>query len=184
MAKYDKLTVGEKLSETTYYHVAKIDKTTKRVQLTTDQGTNVVVDAAYVDGLMTSASQVEKEESMTRTEIAELILSNKNIVMTVNFNKQVKEADVVKEVIEAQQNSTPREFEKKVKAAVKGVLAGVERTLVGYHSSGKDEFGRVHFIDMNLERKISSTGYDSRLRQVDPRTVNWVILKGVKYIAR
>jgi hypothetical protein len=74
------------------------------------------------------------------------------------------------------------DFEKAVKKNLADALTGEERTMVGRHYGRTDEFGRIKFIDMEApggydEAKDS----DSRQRLVDPRTINWAILRGVKY---
>ena len=51
--------------------------------------------------------------------------------------------------------------------------------MIGRHYGEVTEFGRIKFIDME-EEKTPGT-YDNRIRQVDPRTINWFIARGVKY---
>jgi len=53
-------------------------------------------------------------------------------------------------------------------------LNGEERVLTGYHTGSQDEFGRIQAVDMDI-----TTGMPNRL--VDPRNLNWLVLKGVKY---
>ena len=175
---FNKLKPGQVLSETQFYTVEKVKG--NEVQLKTDSGEDVVVDKGYIEQCVNSAEQFSQSKKITRTEAAAMFLANSNIAMTVNFNKQVKELDIVKEITEAYQNSTPKEFETKVKKAIKKSLDGEERTMVGRHYGNQDEFGRVQFIDMNLPRE-KGKNYDTRMRLVDPRTINWFIVNGVKY---
>jgi len=114
---------------------------------------------------------------ITKTDLTKIFLENSNVVFTVSFNKQVKEADVVNEIKEAYEKSTPTEFETKVKKAIKRSLAGEERVLTGYHTGSQDDFGRVTTIDMNI-----TEGAQTRL--VDPRSLNWLVLKGRKYTVK
>ena len=72
------------------------------------------------------------------------------------------------------------EFKKKIASAVSDALVGEERTMVGRHYGSQDEFGRIRFIDME-EKKDDTKDYDTRQRLVDPRTICWLILRGVKY---
>jgi len=176
--KFKELKAGDKLSETQYYSVVKISG--NRVQLKNGLGQDIVVDNGYVEDCLTSGNQFTEEKSINKTELSKLFLENPNVVFTVSFNKQVKESDVIKEIQEAYESSTPKEFETKLKKAVKNGLNGEERVLVGYHTGVQDEFGRVSSIDMNIE-KDPSKDYNSALRLVDPRTLNYLILKGVKY---
>ncbi len=111
-----------------------------------------------------------------------MFIGNPGVAITVNFNKQVKDADVVKEVMDAYSGSTPKVFEVALKKAVKSALTGVERTMIGRHYGDMNEFGRVNFIDMEETRTPGS--YDNRLRQVDPRGLNWFICRGIKYTVK
>jgi len=166
------LKVGEKLSETQYYKVIKIAG--DKVQLKNGIDQDIVVDKAYVEDCLTSAEQYTKEESINKTELTKLFLDNHSVAFTVSFNKQVKEADVTKEIMSAYEGSTPKTIEAAIKKAVKRGINGEERILTGYHNGTLDDFGRVQVVDMNV-----TEGSPNRL--VDPRTLNYLILKGVKY---
>lgn len=182
MTKFKDLKNGDVLSETQFYKVLAISG--DKVKLGTESGQPVTVDQGYVEKLLVSANQSTDTKKITRTELAEMLLTNPYVAMTVNFNKQIKEADIKAEIQKAYDESTPKEFSVKMAKAVKRSLEGEERTIVGYHGGGKDDFGRVHFTDMQIDRDFSKATYDNRHRLVDPRTVNWLILKGVKYIAK
>ena len=71
-------------------------------------------------------------------------------------------------------------FKKAVSKAID--LKGEERTMVGRHYGTQDANGRVSFVDMEVETKAS--GYDARMRLVDPRTLNYLIVGGVKYVVK
>jgi hypothetical protein len=181
MTQFSSLAVGEILSETQYYKV--LQKTKTQVQLETDTGEKIVIDKPYVE-LLQSASQSTSEEKVSKTAATEIFKAASFQAVTVNFNKQVKEADVVKEIVGAYETSTPKGFAKAVKDAVKRSNAGEERTMVGRHFGAADDFGRIHFIDMNIPRGKADADYDVRQRLVDPRTINWVIINGVKYTVK
>lgn len=178
MTKFKNLKVGEKLSETQYYSVEKISG--NRVQLINQNEQRVVVDNGYVEQCLTSANQHDGVKKITRTEMAKLFIENPNIVFTVSFNKQVKEADVVKEVMETYEASTIKSMATAVKKAIKKALNGEERVLVGYHTGVQDDFGRISAVDMNIA-KDPSKDYNTALRLVDPRQLNYLIIKGVRY---
>lgn len=182
MSKFKNLKVKEVLSEQSFYTVEKIQG--NKVQLKTDSGQMIVVDEGYVDSFLTSANQFSKEEKVSKTELTEIFLSFPRTAITVNFNKQVKEADVAKEIQEAYENSNPKEFSTKMKQALKKGLAGEARTMIGRHFGTQDEFGRVQFIDMSIDRDFSKPTYDNRQRQVDTRTLNWAIINDVKYVVK
>lgn len=173
MTQFSKLKQGEILSESQFYTVEKV--VGDKVQLKPEGGESIVVDKNYAEGYLISGEQEDGTiEKITRTELAELLIKSPGVAMTVNYNKQVDPKDVAKEIMTAYENSTPKAVEDAVSKAVKKGLAGEERTMIGYHNGIQDEFGRVKFIDMKI-----ATGIKNRL--VDPRTLNYLILKGIKY---
>lgn len=179
--KFNKLKTGDKLSETQYYSVVKVSG--EKVQLKNGLSQDIIVDKAYVEDCLTSADQFDTESKLSRTDLAKLFLENPNVALTVSFNKQVKPEDVVKEIMESYEGSTPKTIEAAIKKAVKKGLAGEERVLVGYHTGVQDDFGRVSAIDMNIA-KDPSKDYNTALRLVDPRQLNYLILRGTKYVVK
>jgi len=179
--QFNKLKEGNKLSETQYYKVVKIKG--DKVQLKNGIDQDIVVDKGYVEECLTSGEQFDTEVKISKTDLTKLFLENPNVVFTVSFNKQVKEADVTKEIMDAYEGSTPKSIEATIKKAVKKALNGEERVLEGYHNGIQDEFGRVNAIDMNIP-KDPSKGYNTALRLVDPRELNYLILKGTKYTVK
>jgi len=173
--QFNKLKTNSTLSETQYYRVVKIAG--DKVQLKNGLSQDIVVDKNYVEDCLTSGDQYEEEVKLSKTDLTKLFLENPNVVFTVSFNKQVKEADVVKEIQAAYESSTPKEIEAKIKKAVKRGLSGEERILVGYHNGVQDDFGRVSSVDMNITD-------GSPMRLVDPRNLNFLVLKGTKYIVK
>lgn len=179
--EFNKLKQGDVLGESQFYTVVSL--TSDSAHLKNDYGDVITVNKDYVESCIISANQYTEEKVVNKTDIASLFINHPNIVMTVSFQKQVKEVDVTAEILEAYQNSTPKEFETKLKKAVKKGLNGEERIMVGRHFGEINDLGRVNFVDMSLE-KDSTKSYDSRFRQVDPRTISWLILKGIKYIVK
>lgn len=183
MTEFKNLKEKEKLSETQYYSVVKIAG--EKVQLVNDFGENIVVDSKYVDKCLTSASQFERTEAITRTEMAAMFIANAYVVLTVSFNKQVDEKIAKGQLYELYPNKggkilSEAEYKKNVDTIIKSVISGEERIMVGRHFGELNEFGRVQFVDMEIGRDMEKT-YDTRLRQVDPRTINFLILRGTKY---
>jgi len=173
--KFKQLAVGEVLSEVQYYKVVKLAG--NKVQLKNQANTDIVVDNNYVESCLISGKQYEKEEKISKTDLTTLFLGNPNTAFTVSFNKQVKETDVTKEIMDSYEGATPKTMEAAIKKAVKRALNGEERILEGYHTGSQDEMGRVQVVDMNI-----TTGSPNRL--VDPRTLNYLILKGTKYTVK
>lgn len=186
MTKFSNLKVGEKLSEVQFYSVVKI--VGDRVELKTDAGKSIVVDKGIVESYLTSASQFTTEVSILRTEMAALFLSSPGVAMTVNFNTQVKEKDALDAMAAIYPNKggkmlSEADYKKKAKEILSSVITGKERTMVGRHYGSVNEFGRVSFIDMEIDKE-DGKDYDTRTRQVDPRTINWMIIRGVKYTVK
>lgn len=181
MSKFKNLKPGDVLSETAFYKVEKI--VGDRVQLQVDNGESVILNQGYVDSLLTSADQFEKTEKVTRTEMSEILLSHPRTAVTVSFNKQVESASVVTEIQEAYSNTAPKDLPATLKKVVAKALVGEERLIVGRHYGGQDEYGRLPFVDMNIDRDFSKS-YDNRLRKVDTRTLNWIIVDNTKYIVK
>lgn len=182
MVNFKNLKKGECLSEVQYYTVEQVKG--NKVQLKNDKNEFIVVDNNYVEKCLISASQFSTEKFITKTEAAQLFISNAGIAMTVNFNKQVKDSDVKKAIFDLYPNKgkivSEKDFQTKVGSILKSALEGEERTMIGRHSGEVNELGRVQFVDMEAGL-VAGKSYDSRFRQVDPRQINYVILKNVKY---
>ena len=174
------MNTGEVLSELQFYTVSRVEG--GNVILNSDNGQEVVVSKKYAEKMLNSASNYTTTEKVTRTELVGLFLSSPRLAMTVNFNKKVKETEIQKAIVDLYPNKgklvSEAEFKKKVKSALN--LKGEERTMVGRHYGSQDENGRVHFIDME-QKYDASKDYDTRSRLVDPRTLNWIVVDGVKY---
>lgn len=186
MTDFKKLKVGSKLSETQYYKVEKV--VGNQVQLRNDFDEPVVVDNNYVEKCLTSADQFEQERTMSRTDVANLFIASTNVALTVNYNKQVNEKDVKDQLVSLYPNKggkilSEADYKKAISKVISSALSGEERIMVGRHYGNQDEFGRVRFIDMEKSQD-KSLDYDNRQRLVDPRTINWLILKGVKYVVK
>lgn len=181
MGKFKNLKTGDVLSETSFYKVEKV--VGNKVQLGMENGESVVLDEGYVNSFLSSADQYSKEEAVTRTEMGEIMIKSSFRALTASYQKQVKDTDIQKEIQDAYDNSTPKEFGTKMKAAVKKGLNGEERIMKGRHFGVQDVNGRLSFVDMGIDRDTSKT-YDTRLRLLDPRTLNWLIVDDVKYIIK
>lgn len=170
--------LGDVTSETQFYTVEKVNG--NQVILRNDDGEQIEVNKQYAESFLSSASEVEKEESLSRTEVIEKFMTCTGVAVTVNFNKKVDAKDVLAEIMNTHNNTAPKDVEKAFKATVKRALEGEERTMIGRHFGSLDVNGRLHFVDMQIQ-KDTSKDYDTRNRLVDPRTINYFICRGVKY---
>jgi hypothetical protein len=179
--KAQDLQIGEYLSDIQYYRIIKIDE--ESVSVTNQRGFESYIDKEIVAEGMYSASQYETEKLVTRTEICEQLEQAGNHIFTVNFYKQVKTKDIEEKLLKVIQSHKSNSFSeveiiKTLKKASKTLLEGEERTLIGYLSKVEPKVGRSTVIDLELSRD------KYRIRQVDHRTINWLVLKNIKYIVK
>lgn len=180
--KFNNLKQGEILSESQFYKVVKIAG--KQVQLENSSGENIIVDNKYVESCLNSADQFEKEVKSTKTELAEVLLSNPRTAMTVAFYKQ--DTPKTKKVFEGEKQAKIKEIQAApvgriesllndlVENPISKVIPGSLRVMKGRHNGDQDEFGRVSFIDMEV-----TTGVPTRV--VDPRSIEYIITNKTKY---
>jgi len=180
--KVSKIKKGSKFSRHSFGTVTNLDSS--RVELRNEAGytwhvTNDVIENEF------EFSDIENEiKKITATEMAQLIVDNPFIVMTVNFNKKIDEKALEAKILDLYPNKggkilSESVFKAKVKESLSNLTKGEERTLVGYHKSRIDVNGRFAFTDMEIE-----SGEKHNLRLVDPRALNWVVVMGVKYVLK
>uniref|UniRef100_UPI00341CF120 hypothetical protein n=1 Tax=Okeania sp. SIO2F4 TaxID=2607790 RepID=UPI00341CF120 len=174
---FTQMKVGDNLSEVQYYSVTEVLE--DELVLTNERGYPIKVAKGIVEEGMYSAQQYEKEQKVSRTELCELLEGAGDIVFTVNFRKKIKEEDVLEAVLSTLkgQELTSPQAKKQLKATLKQALQGEERTLVGYLLQTEPKMGRSQVIDLEAEG-------DHRTRLVDHRTINWLILKNIKYLQK
>ena len=193
------LQIGEYLSEVQYYKI--VDSSDKSITVINERGFKLNIDRDIIAEGMYSASQYKTEKLVTRTEICEQLERAGNHIFTVNFYKQVKTKDIQEKLLQAIQSDksnsltaegghpqappfqggermTEAEIVKAFKKISKTLLEGEERTLIGYLSKVELKVGRSTVIDLELPKD------KYRIRQVDHRTINWLILKNVKYVVK
>lgn len=173
-----KIAKGFILSESQFYEVVEVS--TSGVVVKDDNGQKIQLSTQYAEKMLSSAHDFTKVEKVTKTELAEIFKANSRIAMTVTFFKQVKEADVVAEVVAEVSGAKLSEIEKAIKKGIKKAITGEERTMIGRHYGSMDEFGRIHFVDMQVV-KDPAKSYDTRMRLVDPRTITALVVNGIQY---
>lgn len=182
------LKVGSILSESSFFVVKEVKP--DGIEAVDDKGNIVNIGNDYVNDILHSADNFTTEEKKTMTELAEILISSSRIAMTVSFYK--KEVEKTKkayaaekqarfdEITNAKFGEMPALLEALVETPILKTIPGELRVMKGRHYGNIDELGRVQFVDMEQEKK-SGVDYDSRLRQVDPRTVSYIIVNNVKY---
>jgi hypothetical protein len=178
---------GMILSETSFFKVVKVNK--NDVVVKDEMGNEVAISNAYVDAVLNSADEVTSEEKKTITELADIFVNGSRIAMTVAFfkkaNVKTKTAynKEVKVAIDIVQNAKVSEVEglltNLIENPITKEIPGELRVMKGRHYGSMDDLGRIQFIDMEQDR--GTKDWDGRVRQVDPRTIQYVIVDKVKY---
>lgn len=178
---------GETLSENSYFTVKSVSGNTLNV--VDDHGSDLTIGVDYADRVLKSADTFSEEVQLPKTQLADLLINTPRVAMTVCFVKQDK-AKTAKQykaekaaAIEAVQNAKVSEVEgllnDLIENPISKVIPGETRVMKGRHSGYIDELGRLQFIDMEAEMGVST--HDARVRQIDPRTVQYIIVNGTKY---
>lgn len=191
--KTSNLKVGSILSESSFFVVNKVNKTS--VDVTDDLGNKLEIGLPYVEAVMNSADIFEKEEKKNMTELADLFITSPRVAMTVAFFKKdtpktqkAYKAEVdsaIDKVTNAKVSDVPGLMRDLIENPLSKVIPGELRVMKGRHNGFVDDLGRIHFTDMELPKEIKQTkdgiNYDTRKREVDPRTIQYLIIAGTKY---
>ena len=155
----------------------------------TDDGQKVRLGKGYVEDIMQSGDIFESEEPKNMTELADIFINSPRVAMTVAFYKKDKKKPVkqykaeINEVVDKFKNAKVSEIEDIVVNLInnpfKETIPGELRVMRGRHYRQINDLGRVQFVDMEVEKKEGT--YDARLKQVDPRTIQYIIVNGIKY---
>jgi len=162
------LKVGDRMSRLSYLQV--LDVSYGAVSVRNEDGAEWTISNTIVENECYSANQFTSEKSVTRSELIDIFNSVGDAIYTVNFNKQPKLADAFDSVC----NKGKLKSNATIKKELAKAMEGEERTLVGYTISREIPWGRSMVIDLETEDK-------NKIRQVDHRTINWLICKNVKY---
>lgn len=140
-----KVKVGERLSFTYYTEVLEKNGDSLKVKDSNGQTFTIKDPKGTLFNSIDSAAQFSTEKKVSRTDAVNALLSARDSVFTVNYDK----AD------------------------------GTNRTLVGRLLDNENLLGRSNVIDLELP-----SSEKNKMRQVDHRTIHWLILRGVKYTVK
>lgn len=160
---------GDRFSLIRYCEVTEVRDNKFTVE--TDDGHFWQVDKGIVRDSCYTANQFEAVEKETRTQLAARFEKMGDVIFTVMFHKKPKPEEIADTIQGLEED--PREWNQaKRRKLARDFLAGEERILIGHlKSQHPDVNGRMKVFD--LEK-----GED---RLVDPRTIEWLVHKGVKY---
>lgn len=182
------LKVGSILSETSFFKVTRVDA--DGIGVIDDNGTPLNIGKGYAESILSSAELFSSEEKKTMTELADILINNPRVAMTVAFFKKdtaktqkaykAEVAAAIAEVQSAPVSKVEGLLTKLIENPISKVIPGELRIMKGRHYGHVDDLGRVHFVDMELDKGTNPES-DARMRQIDPRTVQYIIVGGVKY---
>jgi hypothetical protein len=179
---------GSILSETSFYVVKEVKG--DKIIVNDDFGHEITLSEKYVNEICLSADKWETEEPKSMTELAEIFINSPRSAMSVAFitkstEKTKKDYDLEKstkihEIMNASLSNTSSLLNDLIENPITRTIPGKLRVIKGRHYGNVDDLGRVHFIDMEIQRDPTKD-YDNRSRQVDPRTIQYLIINKVKY---
>lgn len=164
--------VGNWFSSTNYIKVKEIKP--DRVEVVSIAGGSWEMSHNLIKQ-MDSADHYDYEIPMARGELVEMLESTKDTIFTICFHKKVQ----FKQVGEVLKSERDNFFgDKKACAKVsKQIMQGQQCIIVGKLVKLEPRLGRSTIKDIRL-----SWGYS--LRQVDHRTIDWIIFKNRKYVLK
>jgi hypothetical protein len=164
-----KVRVGSVYSRHSFGEVVDVNGYLNRATLRNKDGLQWDIGLDILAREYSMADQSEREETINRTKILEILRDNPRTAMTVHFNKAVDLKEVASALAEGQGKASDKAWREKVEQA----MAGEERVMIGHHTNAYDERGRLHFDE-----------HGKGPRLVDPRTVNWLIVGRTKYTVK
>lgn len=180
--KIKDLKVGSVLSETSFTTVTKVSQGFITV-LDTATKTEVEIGKEYAESMLKSADLFSKVESMNKTQLADLLLSSSRIAMSVAYYKMDKnktqkaykaeKAAAIEAIKNASLANVAQLVEELIENPITKTIAGDFRVMKGYHLGHMNDLGRLDFFDMEDKKSL--------FKQVDPRSIQYIIVDDVKY---
>ena len=134
------------------------------------QGTNIDISRDVLEYEMNNSAVFTEEQKISLTQVATLLADANSKCFTVCFTTKVDDKMVAEKLkdVKAKLNAA------QAKQLAKEILVGEEKQLVGRLSRAEGKLGRSLVID------LPSQGY----RQVDHRTLRWLIVDNIKYTVK
>lgn len=182
---------GQILSEIQFYTIKEVEN--DYIVVVDDNGNEITIAKEYAEKLLNSADSYTKEEKLTATQLSEKFISSTRIAMTVCYVKKDEdkkkkdfkdEKDKAFLKIENEKDETKKSklIRELIENPILSYIPGEERIMKGRHYGHINDFGRVSFIDMEVPKKEGA--FDNRERQVDPRTIKYIIVNNIKYVLK
>lgn len=152
-----------------------------RIQVTNDRGFKFNVSPDIIEEGWYSASQFEEVKEVTRTELIQVFKLCWGAVFTVHFRKMPKEKEI-NEVVKSFNGPNGIIPIKEMTVKIKEAFKGEPRTVIGHMVDPDHDFGRS--LVMDLDKQFEGNPPDRCFSQVDHRTIEWLIFKNVKWVAK
>lgn len=183
--KTTNLKVGSILSETSFFTVKLVNR--DGIVASDSLGNEVTIGNDYVNTILDSADYFETEEDKNMTELADIFKQSTRIAMTVAFTKKEEDKGVrkynaevaaaIKKVQDAKVSEVEALLKELIENPISRFIPGELRVMKGRHYGHMNDLGRINFVDMELPDNDPAGGE----RQVDPRTIQYIIVNKVKY---
>lgn len=184
MVNTKKLVKGEILSETSYFTVKEVKS--QSTSVTDSNGNELEIGNSYIEKVLNSADQFDNTIELNQTEVIAKFIESSRVATSVHFRKADKpktkkafNAEKVskrEEIMLAPTSKVPALLDNLMDNPILDYIPGEMRTMKGYHEGSIDDRGRVQFKDMEDPKGF--------MKQVDPRTIQWIIVNNTKYIVK
>jgi hypothetical protein len=168
---------GDKLYEVSYYTVVDVDDSD--VNVCDASGGQVRISRQLVERSVYSTNQFDKEERVTRTQLAQKIESLGHAAAQFTFKKQVACNDIADKLVDEDLGSLAKR-RKVMKRLMDGPVRVMNARL--FHTDEFDaamELGRYRVID--LDEFFKTNDEKRSMRMVDTRTISQIVVDNVRY---
>ena len=170
-----RLKKGDKLSRISFMEV--LGSNSQSVHVRNEDGLEWYIGGSIVEDECYS-THYDSEEKIGKVEIAEILMGAKDAIIQVCFHKQAT-AETIKEQLESLAKMSRTQALKDITT----LLKGAERVMIGQVVGSEPVLGRSILLDLEKKKEIKGD-WDARTRQVDHRTIKWLVYKNVKYIVK
>ena len=162
-----KINIGEFFSCHQYMKVISIQGST--IKLRNERGRMVDIDKQVLVDDSYSADHFETEVTCNMTELSEILQSAQDTIFKVRFFRKVDEK-IIAEKLQAIKKSDIQDMAT-LNSLAKSLTEGEEVEMVAHLVKGEQHMGRSLVIDLEV----------NDFRQVDHRSIQWIIFRNVKY---
>ena len=154
----------------TYLRVDKIEA--NQVTVINQHGGGWLISKDILVRDMWSADHFDQEIKCSMTDLSEILETCGDTIFKVKFKKKVDAKNIEEKLSEIKFASLKKDAE--LKKLAKELVEGEDCELTGHLIESDNNLGRSVIIDVHAPA-------NNNIRQVDHRTIDWIILKNVKY---